>query len=114
MDWQSLIAIGAFAVAAFSLLTRMVDRSLSIREHEEYKSQENQKAALRQRFEDERARLIEKVYDQNHRTMLRNIRRVQKQLIVLEKTRPSAETLGTITDNFEKRLDRIEKSRRKP
>jgi hypothetical protein len=36
MDWQTIIAIGAIAMSAISILARAFDKSLSIREHEEF------------------------------------------------------------------------------
>lgn len=38
MDGQTLMAIGAMAIAAISLLARLMDKSLSIREHDEFRS----------------------------------------------------------------------------
>jgi BMFP domain-containing protein YqiC len=38
MDWQSLVALGALFVAAISFLARALDKSLSIREHEEFRN----------------------------------------------------------------------------
>jgi acetylornithine deacetylase/succinyl-diaminopimelate desuccinylase-like protein len=38
MDWQSVIAIGALLVAGVSFLARSFDKSLSIREHEEFRN----------------------------------------------------------------------------
>jgi len=37
MDWQSIIAIGALVIATLSFLDRRLDKSLSIREHEEFR-----------------------------------------------------------------------------
>ena len=38
MDGQTLMAIGAMAIAAISLLARLMDKSLSIREHDEFRN----------------------------------------------------------------------------
>jgi hypothetical protein len=37
MDYQLIIAIGALAISALVALTRAMDKSLSIREHEEFR-----------------------------------------------------------------------------
>jgi hypothetical protein len=37
MDWQAIIAIGALLIAGMAFLSRMFDKSLSIREHEEFR-----------------------------------------------------------------------------
>jgi type II secretory pathway pseudopilin PulG len=38
MDWQAVIAIGALLVAGVGVLSRAFDKSLSIREHEEFRN----------------------------------------------------------------------------
>lgn len=41
--WEILIAIGALAVALFSAFSRIFDKSLSIREHDEFRANINKK-----------------------------------------------------------------------
>jgi BMFP domain-containing protein YqiC len=38
MDWQVVLSIGALLIAGISLLARSFDKSLSIREYEEFRS----------------------------------------------------------------------------
>ena len=38
MDWQTVLSIGALIVAGITLLSRTFDKSLSIRENEEFRN----------------------------------------------------------------------------
>ena len=57
-DWPLVLAIGAIAISGLSLLAKLLDKSLSIREHEEYKGQEKQKDELRDTIREEEMRAI--------------------------------------------------------
>jgi hypothetical protein len=62
MDWQSLVAIGALLVTAISFLSRSFDKSLSIREHEEFKKAiEREMGQLRSWFERDTDRLEDRI-----------------------------------------------------
>jgi hypothetical protein len=69
MDWQIAIAIGAFAVAVFSLLIRAFDRSPTIREH-----------------------------DKLEELMHKEIDRIENRIIRIEDTRPTAGELEARLD----------------
>lgn len=82
MDWQSIIALAAMAIASLGFLERRFDKSLSIREHEEYKDQEKQKDALRDKIVDMMA----------------------AQVRILEQTRPTGAELQSKIDNMKEQL----------
>jgi flagellar motility protein MotE (MotC chaperone) len=78
MDWQAAIAIGALLVAGIGVLSRAFDKSLSIREHEEFRN------AVR--AEMDRMRLgIQQSIDQSRR----DDDRLEDRIKVLESTRPT-------------------------
>ena len=71
MDGQTLMAIGAMAIAAISLLARLMDKSLSIREHDEFRSN------IKDQFKT--------VIDQQ----VREIARIEDRIKSIEQTRPT-------------------------
>jgi flagellar motility protein MotE (MotC chaperone) len=78
MDWQAVIAIGALLVAGIGVLSRAFDKSLSIREHEEFRN------AMRADMDRMRAGLQQSV-DQSRR----DDDRLEDRIKVLESTRPT-------------------------
>jgi hypothetical protein len=85
MDWQIAIAIGALFVALASMFSRSFDKSLTIREHEEFRASIN--AGLAQLRAD----------------MHRDNDRIERRVDVLEQTRPT-------TGELEARLNTNRKS----
>ena len=71
VDWQIVLAFGGLAVAAVAFLSRTFDKSLSVREHEEYRN-----AVLRQLAE------MRDGYQ-------RECDRLEDRVKVLEQTRPT-------------------------
>jgi hypothetical protein len=83
-DWSELntvIALGALVVAAFALLSRSFDKSLSIREHEAYKD-----------------------------AVSRDIARVETRLGHIEQSRPTTGELQIVADALNKRMDLLNKN----
>lgn len=78
LEWQTVVAFGALVLSVLSSLTRMLDKSLSIREHEEFRRN------IREQF-----------------GILRD------QIKVLEQSRPTNGELGAVATMMEKRLDAI-------
>jgi hypothetical protein len=70
-DWNIVIALGAAAIAAVALFARMFDKSLSVREHEEFRN------AVTRQFKELR--------EDNRRESDRLLDRIK----VLEQTRPT-------------------------
>jgi hypothetical protein len=92
MDYQLVIAIGALAISVLVALTRALDKSLSIREHEEFsKNTKEQIERLRQ----------DAIRDtQGLKTDFnRDVDRIEKRLDYIEQTRPT-------TGELEARLDK--------
>jgi hypothetical protein len=81
-DAYVILSILAFVLSALTFLSRVADKSLSIREHEAYKE-----------------------------AVSRDIRRVEERLLHLEQTRPTTGELQILGDAFNKRLDEIKRDR---
>ena len=79
-DFPTVIAIGALGIAGFSLISRMLDKSLSIREHDEYR-----------------------------KAVERDILRVEKRLDFIEQSRPSNDTLGEVSSSLKARIENLER-----
>ncbi len=77
-DWAELVALGAFVLSAINLLTRSLDKSLSIREHEAHRD-----------------------------AVQRDIHRVENRLGHLEQTRPTTGELEILAEALNKRMDEI-------
>jgi hypothetical protein len=81
MDYQLVIALGALAISMLVALTRALDKSLSIREHEEFRGNVKQSLAeLKADYQRETTRL-------------------ENRITSLEQTRPT-------TGELEARLDK--------
>jgi flagellar motility protein MotE (MotC chaperone) len=78
MDWQVVLSIGALLIAGISFLVRSFDKSLSIREHEEFRN------AVRAEMDRMRVGLQQSV-DQSRR----DDDRLEDRIKVLEATRPT-------------------------
>ncbi len=78
-DWTSLAAMVAVAVSVLTLVSRAMDKSLSIREHEAYKA-----------------------------AVDRDIHRVEARLQLLEQTRPTTGELEILAESLNKRIDLIQ------
>jgi flagellar motility protein MotE (MotC chaperone) len=78
MDWQAVIAIGALLVAGIGVLSRAFDKSLSIREHEEFRN------AVRAEMDRMRSGIQQSI-DQSRR----DDDRLEDRIKVLESTRPT-------------------------
>ncbi len=80
-DWATTAAIGAMIFAGLTLLIRLTDKSLSIREHEAYKD-----------------------------AVTRDIHRVENRLGHLEQTRPTTGELEILSEALNKRIDEMHRS----
>jgi len=70
-DWTAFVGIAALAVSLFAILSRALDKSLSIREHEEFRgNMKDQFSLIREQAK-------------------RDGDRIEKRLDVLEQTRPT-------------------------
>ncbi len=79
-DWTSLVALGALAISMINLLTRSLDKSLSIREHEAHRD-----------------------------AVQRDIHRVEGRLGHLEQTRPTTGELEILAESLNKRIDEFKR-----
>lgn len=71
MSWDTVTSVGALLVSLYVVITRAFENALSIREHEEYKNQENQKAVLRDI------------------SLQRDLKRIEDRVDRIEQTRPT-------------------------
>jgi hypothetical protein len=89
MDWTLIIAFGAVAISTFGLLNRLFDKSLSIREHDEFrKGVEAAIAGLLTQFR-------------------REIDKVEDRLKMIEHSRPTVGELKSTADNFKEQLSEV-------
>jgi hypothetical protein len=80
-DWSGIIALGALAISVISVISRSLDKSLSIREHEAHRD-----------------------------AVQRDIHRVEIRLNHIEQTRPTTGELEILSDALNKRVDEIKKN----
>ncbi len=80
-DWTILIALGALAISIISVLSRTLDKNLSIREHEAHRD-----------------------------AVQRDIHRVEVRLNHLEQTRPTTGELEILAEALNKRMDELQRS----
>ena len=88
-DWPTFLAIGALALSAFAFVSRSMEKSLSIREHDEYKSQEKEKAILR-----------DKILELETKSVRAELDHLRRQIQILEQTRPTTEVLEARFNNL--------------
>ena len=90
MDWQTLVALFAVAMAGITLLDRLLGRGLSIREHEAYKT------GVEQQHKDSVAQTQ------------REIDMIREEIKLLQAKVPTTGELDKVTHAMEQRLDRLE------
>jgi hypothetical protein len=81
-DWSVIVAIGAVLISAIALIARSFDKSLSIREHEEFRGKVNDQF---KQLRDDINRQLDQLHDDarhEHDLLLDRIK-------VLEQTRPT-------------------------
>jgi hypothetical protein len=71
VDWETVLSLGALSVAVLAALSRVLDKSLSIREHNEFKDR------------------VIKLIDDNLGRVERELDKLEDRLKVIEQTRPT-------------------------
>ncbi len=84
-DWAIISAIASAVVSLLVLVSRGMDKSLSIREYESYRE-----------------------------AIGRDIERVERRLQLLEQTRPTTGELEILAESLNKRIDHIGAARNRP
>ncbi len=77
-DWSIIVALGALVVSIISVLSRTLDKNLSIREHEAHRD-----------------------------AVQRDIHRVEVRLNHIEQTRPTTGELEILAEALNKRMDEM-------
>ncbi len=80
-DWSIIVALGALAISIISVLSRTLDKNLSIREHEAHRD-----------------------------AVQRDIYRVEVRLNHLEQTRPTTGELEILAEALNKRMDEMKRN----
>jgi hypothetical protein len=102
-DLMPLLALAALAMSLLTLVGRAFDKSLSIREHEVFKSGvENRLKELADRLD---KMAPSKRIKNLKEDLLRDLERIERRLILIESTRPSNSELQTTSSTLSKRLD---------
>jgi methylthioribose-1-phosphate isomerase len=94
MEWQSLLAIGAVGIAALSLLDRLLDKSLSLREHEEYRKG------------------VERSMDTMRNEYIRELDRIDKHISIIEQSRPTASELQNVSSGLQNQITEVKEIQR--
>ena len=89
--WQTIIALGALALAAITLLARSLDKNLSIREYEEFKATVNR----------DRTEL--------KNDMHRAVDELKRAVEMLGQSRPTTRELEITADYFKEQLAKLER-----
>ena len=85
-----LISIGAFIVSLYLVISRAFEKSLSIREHDEYRHG------------------MDRTTDSIKAQFTREIERIDRHLSRIEDSRPTAGELQIITNAFKERIAKLE------
>ncbi len=76
-QWIILLSLGSIIISVFSVISRALDKNLSIREYEAYRS-----------------------------AVARDIQRVEGRLLQIETSRPTTGELQILSESLNKRIDR--------
>lgn len=104
--WTNFIAIGGVLLAAVTLLSRLLDKSLSIREHEEYKKGVMQQIDLLTRRQEER--LVIREFEAWIHQVRIDVGRIEDQIKVLDQTKPTTGELDRAVKAIDARLSVME------
>jgi len=85
-DWPILIALGAFAVSVLTLVSKFLDKSLTIREHDEYRKG------------------VERTTDGLQEQFWREFDKLESRLNFIDQTKPSSGQLQDATSNLKEQL----------
>jgi flagellar motility protein MotE (MotC chaperone) len=106
VDWLPLlIGIGGLAIAAISTISRSFDKSLSIREHDEFRK--NVDAAIA-----ETRRAYQRDMDELRESSKREVNNLLDRIKVIEQTRPTTGELQALFRSKEQKGERNHKIRR--
>jgi hypothetical protein len=106
VEWQTAIAIGALGVALFSAFSKLMDKSLSIREHEEYRrgvEDQIKMILIRQELRLTRNEHLDWITQAR-----RDVDRIEELLKELAATRPTTGELEARIEAVRARIDTLE------
>ena len=89
LDWSTVAAIGALIVSGIVMFTNMFDKSLTIREHDEYRKG------------------VERTTDGLEEQFRREIDKLEDRLNFMDQTKPSVGQLEDATKNLKGQLDEL-------
>lgn len=90
LDWQTILSVVALGLAGITLLSKMLDKGLSIREHEEFR-RGNEVTIVGLKGD-----------------IQRQIDRIDRRIDVIEQSRPSVGELQTVSKSLSERIHKIE------
>jgi hypothetical protein len=106
MDWSIVVAIAAAAIAAATLLGRLFDKGLSVREFLEFK--ESVKEQLLKLTQGQESRLVIREFIDWRERITDDLDKLESDLKYVENTRPTSGELKLATDAVSARLLIIE------
>ena len=89
MGWEVVVAVGALFLSALAVVIRTFDKSLSIREHDEFKKG------------------VERALDGVQREVWREMDKLEHRVQVLEQTRPTTGELSGLTTGIKEQLEEV-------
>ena len=106
LNVNTLIALGAFLLAGVAILIKLLDKSLTVREHEEYKTATKELLKGLQERQDQR--LVIREFKEWREQVNRDFDRLEDDLRIIDATKPSAETLGEAMKAVDLRVTHLE------
>ncbi len=106
INLNTLIALGALMIAGIAMFMKWSDKSLSLREHQEFK--ETTRERLENLNEEQRKRLEIREFIQWREQINRDFDRLEEDLRIVDATKPSAETLQEAMKAVMARVTHIE------
>ena len=89
MGWEIVVAVGALFLSAIAIVIRTFDKSLSVREHDEFKKG------------------VERALDGVQRESWRELDKLEERIKILEQTRPTTGELSGLTTGIKEQLDEV-------
>jgi biopolymer transport protein ExbB/TolQ len=84
MDWTIVGTVAAILIAGVTLLTRLLDKSVSLREHSEYKEQQKSQDDLRDTAVELQTKNLQDGINRIEKNLQDGINRIEKKLNDLE------------------------------
>lgn len=106
INLNTLIALGALMIAGIAMFMKWSDKSLSLREHQEFK--ETTRERLESLTAEQKKRLEIREFTEWREQVNRDFDRLEADLRIIDETKPSAETLEEAMRAITARVSHLE------